>query len=49
MAPRDPRLSSDENDAPRVSAFAAGLGPRLVVALAATAALWLGVFWALAR
>ena len=34
---------------PRVSAFAAGIGPRLAVALGAAAALWLAVFWALAK
>lgn len=35
--------------APRVSAFAAGIGLRLGVALGAAAALWLAVLWALAK
>ena len=33
----------------RRSALAAGIGLRLAVALAGIAALWLAVFWALAR
>jgi len=33
---------------PRTTAFGAGIGARLVVALAAIAALWLAVSWALA-
>lgn len=35
--------------APRISAFAAGIGLRLAVALGAAALLWLAVLWALAR
>ncbi|MDZ4380117.1 MAG: hypothetical protein U0942_02115 [Parvibaculum sp.] len=38
-----------KDSAPRASAFAAGLGPRLGLALVAAAVLWLCVFWALAR
>lgn len=41
-----PRAPEDRR---RVSAFGAGLPARLGVAAAALAALWLAVFWALAR
>ncbi|WP_293333473.1 hypothetical protein [Parvibaculum sp.] len=49
MASPEKPVIANKDDAPRASAFAAGIGPRLGVALTATAALWLGVAWALAR
>ncbi|MFN4228621.1 hypothetical protein [Parvibaculum sp.] len=39
--------SPDKDEAPHASAFMAGIGGRLAVALAAAALLWLGVAWAL--
>lgn len=52
MVPRETHRDPDPGalpEAPRASALAAGIGPRLLLALGMTALLWLAVFWALAR